>query len=242
MNQTDLFPKPNPYAKSTFIKWCNKLLAGCVACMVKDSTDIKVSRTPDGTLLSLSDQHKNMSRLSYKHDGYYAGSTCASSTCNPTTVEEDFNYFDPYKAYNIGNIVRVDKVYYAGEDYVKANDPNNEDDDINIYVQPGVYICVATVPAWRYPFDPNDLYGRQENIIYAPLYPEPKRLASRQAWGPDTPAAEDYRTWQGRYWELLSFLPQLTKMCVNGNSQDVYVQSSAATTAPEDYEYLPGIT
>jgi hypothetical protein len=236
MNPTDLFPKPNPYAKSTFVRWCNKLLAGCIACMVKDSSDIKVERTPDGTLLSLSEQHKNLSRLSYKHDGYYAG-----FTGDPTTVDEDFNYFDPYKPYNIGNIVRVDKVYYAGEDYVKANDPNNEDEDINLYVQPGVYICVATVPAWRYPFDDTDSFSRQANIIYAPMYPEPKRLASRQVSGPDTPAAEDYQTWQGRYWELISFLPQMTNVCVNGAPREVYVQGAVATTEPADYEALPGV-
>lgn len=238
MQDKDIFPKPNPYTDSPFTKWINKLLAGCVACMVRSSTDIKVKRTKEGTYLELDRQWKNTTRWNYEADGYHKHHLNTGKY-----IPDDHYYFNPRSEYSVGDVVRVDKLYYAGKDPVT---------DDYMYVYPGVYVCVQNVPRYDLPVNvqklmtdkgaPKSIY-RQENIVYAPLYPEPYRLASRNVFNdPQTPAAEDYRSYQGRYWELISLFPTKGTICVNGEMRDGYINGTVTPGSPSEADAaLPGI-
>lgn len=239
MNNNELFPKPNPFADNPFVRWMNKLLAGCLACVVKDSADIKVRRDKVGTYLTLTENLKNIPRVRYSYDRLYTRIEPLTDTNKP-----DFNYFDPKDSYNIGDIVRVDKPWYAGKDPVKTSD--------DVYILQGIYMCVQTVPPWIEQGNiPSasvllvDNLNRQSDIIYAPLYPEPFRLASRNVFTPDTVAAEDYRTYQGRYWEWLSFFPEKAKFCIDGPNGvevvEVYASMAQIPSGSAGMRKLPGV-
>lgn len=239
------YPKPNPYETNKFVKWLNNVVRAGIASIIRNSPDIRVERTKDGSYLTLNPIYKRLSNWNYDFERFYKTQTRTLDELG--TAPPDFNYFDPYASYGVGDVVRVDKIWYAGTDPVKRK-PEFEE-DTPVYIYPGVYICVQTVPS-LIAQDKVDALGlknidknfyRRADICYAPLYPEPKRLASRNTFfSGNEPAVEDITTYQGRYWELISLLPTVGKQCRNGKAVTVLVNGAFPPDDPSEVTALPG--
>ncbi len=156
----------------------------------------------------------------------------------------DFDLYDPDKSYQAGKMVQSDKTILCG--YNANEDDSGYDINLPIYSYPGVYVCVANVPAYltdvqkseiraNLPSDRRAIFDdmvRKDNWIYAPVFPAP-------AFDIDTfpNAGFDYRYAlnQYRFWEFIGYMPQLKSECVDGETIEIYVQCAlppSVTNAP----------
>jgi hypothetical protein len=122
--------------------------------------------------------------------------------------------------------------HYSPDDVVRVL----HDKDYSIYVTgslhvlpttPGVYVCIEPVPDrrgsdWRKRIFATDTqYVRVDGADYFPKYPEP--TMTKDEVPILIPNATPLQRAKIRYWELISLLPKLQEVCIDGVPKNVFI-------------------
>ena len=229
------FPRPIT-PTNNLTDWLKKLQLWVQSISPRNSDDITVTRTTNGTVFTLNERYKTGQTF------YYDRLRAYKNGDNTTTT--DVAEWSPILPYSIGDVVRVTKTYHAG--YEKSE--GVYDTTKPIYIVPCWAVCVSDVPDKRllsaevqaskiglsnsgqYNIEK---YYRRENICYGPLSYEWEPYILNSYF--TTPATSgDIRAEQGRFWEVISLIPTKMKVCVDGSEQDILIEGTTLPSSVDD--------
>lgn len=251
-------PKEVPTRTSFHQSW-NSILRLLNEMQVKDSSDVIVKRTKNGISLELAPGARAKRTLNYDYLDVYSpreGEDNADVDSRVSTYITSYatdcpawNANTAQQAYRVGDIVRV--LPYPINDISEEIQPSQVDplsgfpnvnwsgskvwgtDMIwqgNLVPIPGVYICVADIPAsgsltYTSASSSGAPYlSRNPAIFYGPCWPEPK--VNAQYFGTTVVSGSKFEDYQGRYWECLSIYANST----TGNAGMVFKGTWSTST------------
>ena len=241
-----------------------KLRQQTVSNIPKGSGDILVSNNSNGSTFNINPSLIPVLTTNYDRvkesiytlpEGTDPNTTDISSTLVNQVLsalspsgETDCAFWDKDRAYYVGDIVRVNQTYYAGTEL----DANDEEQDI--YVFPGTYICVSEVPPNYSDADKQIIAGmedaelkahiqstyRKSGVVYAPVWKHHDNPYG--GWNEEKMLGEMSTMLggnaRGRYWDLISLLPSKMKVCIDGVESSILI---SAVVIPTSNDGLPTI-